>query len=152
MRDRDPIRFLAMEYYLLMWNRSFEITIGSSSICGAFVRGVIGANFPSVDAARMSNDATKLADPARLAQARAHEAGSQSYLALHRFNFAIPKPEVAGIRFNPRPKWGMGPVPHSGRLLVDLRHGKSREFILLGNQDGAALVGEVGRLGYPGAP
>jgi hypothetical protein len=151
MSDHDPIRFLAMEYYLLMWNRSFEITISSSSICGAFVRGVIAANFPSVDAARMSNDATKLANPGRLAQARVHEAGSQSYLELHRFNFAIPKPEVAGIRFNPRPKWGMGPVPHSGRLLVDLRRGRSRELILLGDQDGAELLGKARQLGYPGA-
>lgn len=138
-----------MEYYLLMWNRSFEVTITSSTLCGAFVRGVIAANFPSVAAARVSNDATRLINSKRLARSRAQEPGSPGYLALHRFNFAIPQSIVAAVRFDPRPKWGMGTVPYSGRLHVDLRDGKSREVILLGQQDGATLVSRVRQLGYP---
>jgi hypothetical protein len=141
-----------MEYYLLMWNRSFEITMTASSLCGAFVQGVIAANSPSVAAARMSNDATKLVNSKKLAQARAHEPGSPSYLAMHRFNFAVPQAMVLGIRFDPRPKWGMGPVPHSGRLHLDLRDGKRREFILLGQQDGVALVSAARELGHPVGP
>jgi hypothetical protein len=138
-----------MEYYLVMWNRSFEVTVTSSLLCGAFVRGVIAANSPSVAAARVANDATKLVSPKRLAQARAQEPGSQVYLALHRFNFAIPQAMLAAVRFDPRPKWGMGPVPHSGRLHLDLRGGKSRELILLGQQDGVALLSAARDLGYP---
>ena len=145
----EPIRFLAMEYYLLMWNRSFEVTVTSSSLCGAFVSGAISANSRSVTSARESNDATKLVDRNRLDQARAHEPGSQAYLALHRFNFAIPQVAVAAIRFDPTPKWGMGPVPHSGRLHFDQRGGKSRELILLGQQDGPALLSAASSFGYP---
>jgi len=147
----EPTRFLAMEYYLLMWNRSFEVTITSSLVCGAFVRGAIAATFPSVVAARVSNDATRLVNAKRLARSRAEEPGSPGYLALHRFNFAIPQSMIASIRFDPKPKWGMGPVPHSGRLHLDLRDRKSRELILLGSQDGAAHLRAIRQLGYPAA-
>jgi hypothetical protein len=141
-----------MEYYLLMWNRSFEVSVTSSSICGAYVRGVISATSGSVVSARRTNDVTKLANPKRLGLAREHEPGSQSYLALHRFNFAIPRAQVAAVRFNPKPKWGMGPVPHSGRLHIDIHQGASRELILLGELDGTALVNKVSQIGYPIAP
>ena len=36
-------------------------------------------------------------------------------------------------------KWGMGNVPHSGRLILHLRSGQQRELILLGKQNGEAL-------------
>ena len=152
MSPEDPVRFLAMEYYLLMWNRSFEVSVTSSSICGAFVRGVISATSGSVVSARRTNDVTMLANPKRLAQSREHEPGTQKYLALHRFNFAIPRTQIAGVRFNPKSKWGMGLVPHSGRLHIDIHQGASRELILLGELDGPALANKVSRIGYPVAP
>jgi len=145
-----PVRFLAMEYYLLMWNRSFEVSVTSSSICGAFVRGVISATSGSVGSARNTNDVTNLANPKRLALAREHEPGSQNYLALHRFNFSIPRTQIAGVRFNP--KWGMGPVPHSGRLHIDIHQGATRDLILLGELGGEALANTVSQIGFPVTP
>ncbi len=144
----ESAAFLAMEYYLGIWNRSFEITVTPGAICGAFVRGAITSTSASVFAARRSNDATQLVDPERLAQARSHEPGSPRYLALHRYNFSIARSAVAGVRFNPDPKWGMGPVPHSGRLHLGLLGGKTREFILLGQQNGTDLVSKLQTLGY----
>ena len=149
MNQEERISFLAMEYYLLMLNRSFEITITPLMICGAFVQGIISATAPSVGAARLSNDATELVNSRRLSDCRAQQAGSRAYLALHRFNFTIPHSNVALVRFNPKSKWGMGPVPHSGRIHVEVRDGTSRELILLGKQDGHALLHTVRGFGYP---
>ncbi len=42
------------------------------------------------------------------------------------------------------PKWGMGPIQHSGKLYVRTKDGKRRELILLGRQDGEALRAAVG--------
>ena len=138
-----------MEYYLWILNRSFEMTVTASSICGAFVSGPIAGNSPSVADARASNDATKLVDAYRLAEAREFEPGSPEYLALHRFNFAIPHAVVSAVRFDSRSKWGMGAVPHSGRLHVLSTGGDRRELILLGRQDGVGLLRAIGALGYP---
>lgn len=152
MTQRGATTFLAMEYYLLMWNRSFEISVTSSSVCGAFVQGAIAVNPPYVVPAETAQDPTRLVDSIRLAGARAEEPGSQAYLDLHRFNFAIDRAVLAGFRLDSRRKWGMGPLPHSGRLHLDVRGGKSRELILLGDQDGAALLGRIRAHGYPVAP
>ncbi len=138
-----------MEYYLLMWNRSFDVTVTSSALSGAFVQGAIAVGSPSIVAARRLNDATQLVDQGRLAQARAQEPGSAGYLHLHRSNFTYGRSLVLVIRYDPRRKWGMGPVPHSGRLQLELRDGTRRELILLGEQDGPALLNAARELGYP---
>ncbi len=43
------------------------------------------------------------------------------------------------VDYTPESKWGMGPIPHSGKLYLRTRAGKSREFILLGRQNGEAV-------------
>ena len=137
-----------MEYYLVMWNRSFDVTVTSSALSGAFVQGAISVGSPSIVAARRLNDATLLVDRGRLAQARAQEPGSPGYLQLHRSNFTYARSLVVVIRYDPRRKWGMGPVPHSGRLQLELRDRTRRELILLGEQDGPALLNAARELGY----
>ncbi len=144
----EPTRFVAMEYYRLIWNRTFEITLTSSAICGAFVQGVIASNSPSLEEVKASGDAIVLADPERLIRSRVEAPGSPGYLALHAFNFALAQPMVREVRFNPKAKWGMGGVPHSGRLQIEARDGDHRELILLGEQDGTVLVETARRLGY----
>ena len=147
------MKFFAMEYYLLIWNRSFEITITPESLSGAFVRGGMashGSAFAAgVGAARETGRAEVLFHTDAVASAREHQPGSSSYLALHRANFSVPRILVLGLRYDPRRKWGMGPVPHSGRIHLTMRDQTNREFILLAEQDGASLVKEAGELGYP---
>ena len=46
---------------------------------------------------------------------------------------------VSASDYLPGRKWGMGNVPHSGRLVIRLRSVQERELILLGQQDGEAL-------------
>ena len=146
-----------MEYYLLILNRSFEITISSDLICGARIRGAIAIPGPRVPlnlsagtiAAARSGDAEDLFRPEALSNARIQEPGSTGYLAQHRWNFAIPKSSVTAIRFTQRKKWGMGMVPHCGRLFVDLRDRTTRELILLGDYEASPVLNTIKALGYP---
>ena len=142
-----------MEYYLLILNRSFDITITTETLSGALVRGVMASHGPAfaagVGAARETGRAEVLFHRDAVASAREHEPGSPGYLALHRANFSVPRSVVLGLRFDPRKKWGMGLVPHSGRIHLSMRDGTNREFILLAEHDGSRLVNDAGELGYP---
>jgi hypothetical protein len=54
-------------------------------------------------------------------------------------SFFISRGHIVSVTFDPSPKWGMGPVQHSGKIKINTRAGKSREFVLLGLQDGEAV-------------
>ena len=152
MDDKQPVSFFAMEYYLLIWNRSFEITVTSESLSGALVRGGMASHgsmlAAGVGAARETGRAEVLFDADALASARKHQPGSPGQLALHRVNFTVPRRLVQGLRFDPRRKWGMGFVPHSGRIHLSMHDNTSREFILLAQQDGKELLDRAGTLGH----
>jgi|JI10StandDraft_1071094.scaffolds.fasta_scaffold408496_2 hypothetical protein len=136
-----------MEYYMFVLNRSFEITISPTHLSGAWVRGMLAADAPAVYLARATGDATDLVDRTRLTRSREQAPGSPEYMALHPANFSIPRKHINGMRFVSRNKWGMGPVPHSGRIYV--RAGKKeRELILLGQQDGEGIIRSARSLGY----
>ncbi len=60
-----------------------------------------------------------------------------------RGSFFIAREDIAAVDYTPESKWGMGPITHSGKLYVRTRAGKSREFILLGRQDGEAVRGAI---------
>jgi hypothetical protein len=109
---------------------------------------VLAAQSPLIPIARTTNDASILVDEHRLATARAKAPGSADYIGLHPFNFAISKSAITRVHFNPRQKWGTGPVPHSGRLMIDIRDARRRELILLGQQNGLDLLDRLRRLGY----
>jgi hypothetical protein len=56
-----------------------------------------------------------------------------------RANFFIPSREIADVQFDSSPKWGMGGIPHAGKLNIRLSSGKSRKFILLGDAYGDGI-------------
>jgi len=68
--------------------------------------------------------------------------GSQAFeeLMQRRHTFSVPYGEIRSVEFVNRQKWGMGPIRHSGRLLVGFRARRlKREFILLGNAHGQLI-------------
>ncbi len=141
------IRFLAMEYYRLIWNRTFEVTVDESGCSGAFVRGAISTGSPGIVMAAMDDEPAHLVDAKRLDASREHPAGSSEYLAKHRFNFTWPRASILAIRFNPRKKWGMGAIPHDGRIEFE-RSDRSREFIVLGKDRAPKILEGLRSLGY----
>ena len=46
-------------------------------------------------------------------------------------SFFIPAAQIQDVEFDPTSKWGMGRIPHSGKLRIKLKNGTRRELILL---------------------
>ena len=126
-----PIRgFLAMEYYGFILNRSFVLFSFPEGLYGWKFRGLVSAWTPQffLPLQAVAED-TSLTPGTESFQQSMRQRGS----------FFIPRNEITSVDYDPTPKWGMGPVPHSGKIHVHLASGKSRELILLGNQNGEAV-------------
>jgi hypothetical protein len=137
LKEDDPTWcFVAMEYHAVILDRTFLITVTASQICGARVRGLLPS--PLVPDPEWRDSGL---DPVKRLVERDDgvDVDSEAYVQLDRANFQIPLTEVERVRLDPRRKWGMGWVPHSGRLYLELRSGLTRELMLLGAQDGAVI-------------
>lgn len=147
MVENFEVRFLAMEYYLGVLNRTFEISIDGSGLHGAIVNYLMSTNNPRIFKARHTGNAYDLLSTSVIARARRHPAGSEPFLKLSRFNFSFGKGAISKISYNPKRKWGMGTVPHSGRLFVTTSDGLQRELIVLGKPDIPKLIADIETIG-----
>jgi hypothetical protein len=128
--------FPAMQYYALILNRTYKVFIAESMLCGAKVLGLTAS--PMSPSSGMSEAEYWTATlPATLYERL--DVTSRTFLRLIISNFQIKWRDIARIDYKPGKKWGMGNVPHSGRIVVRLKSGGSRELILLGEQNGEAL-------------
>lgn len=134
--------FAAMEYYALILNRTYKVFATGQMLCGAKVGGL--RSTPSVVSSEMYNPVFWVQTPS--AQRYDHlDLASEAFLRANSANFQFRWDQIAEIRYLVGKKWGMGNVPHSGRLVLQLRSGKRRELILLGDQNGTALKQQLDR-------
>jgi hypothetical protein len=132
--------FVALEYCHGVLNRTYVVFVTDGMICGARVRGPLPA--PLLVTERWT-------DPYFFPRLRLvkHYMGvdltSADFKRVSRANFQIPRREIAKVWLDSKPKWGMGSVPYSGRIHLRVRDGETREWILLGKQDGPSLVGRL---------
>jgi hypothetical protein len=122
--------FLAMEYYALILNRSFAIFVFPEGLYGCKFRGPVSASDPSYFQryTGMLHDPWLVQSPNRLQE-----------LVKKRGNFFIPRSNILTADFVNKQKWGMGGIPHSGRIFLRLANGTSRELILLGSVEGEMI-------------
>jgi hypothetical protein len=132
--------FAAMEYYALILNRTYRVFIADGMLCGASVRGLV-ASPPS--ASPDMDDQTYWTDTLAATLYDRVDVTSADFLKLGLMNFQILAEDIARIDYDPSSKWGMGNVPHSGKLKVRLKSRRTRELILLGEQDGDALKQQI---------
>jgi hypothetical protein len=123
-----------MEYYGLILNRSFLIFIRPEGLYGWKFYGLVSAHTP-----RYFEGVEAFLDQPEMTP------GSVQFDELMKKSgsFFIPKSEIQSVFFINKPKWGMGPVPHSGKLYVTLSGSRKREFILLGSVDGESIRNQV---------
>jgi hypothetical protein len=131
--------FVAMEYYALILNRTFLVTVTDDELTAVVCRGLTSSS---------GNDplARLLSTPIAV---RGDLNDSRSYVDEHRLrrsngaNFSLKLTDVRNVRYDKRKKWGMGEYPHDGKVYVDNGDGE-REFIILGNQSGEAIAARLG--------
>jgi hypothetical protein len=123
-----------------MLNRTYVVFVSDTMICGARVRGSLPA--PRTIDERWSNPYF-FPRPDIVKRCVQVDLVSPAFKQLSAANFQIPLTEVADVCLDGEPKWGMGPIPYSGRIHLRLRNGATKELILLGKQDGPALLSRL---------
>ncbi len=129
--------FVAMEYYNLVLNRVYRVIVTEHAVAGARVRGVMSS--PFFPPGEQWLDPDFYPNPKLEARYQGLDPESPEFLAADTANFRYERSAIAAVEFVPRPKWGMGNVPCSGRILLRLHDGTRRELLLLGRQPGAAI-------------
>lgn len=130
--------FVAMEYFCLILNRTFVVFVSKVGLHGWKVQGPVSNLHRNYFASYLD----LLKDPALMSSPEAVEK-----LANLGGGFTIPRSDVESVAFDPTAKWGMGGIPHSGKINIKLSSGRSREFILLGSQEGERIRHQI--LGEP---
>jgi hypothetical protein len=128
--------FAAMEYYALILNRTYKVFVTDRMLCGAKVGGLLSS--PRVVPQQMFDQEFWV----RTQAARIYDSldvTSEKLLQADSANFQIGWNQIVRIEYRSGKKWGMGNVPYSGRLILQLQTGGSRELILVDKQDGDAL-------------
>ena len=133
--------FVALEYYALILNRVMAVLFSSNDVVIVRVGGVVAAPQPVHD---IHFKPLAYVTPGMADRYSSIAMESDELLEIDRANRKLPLSEVIGARFEHRRKWGMGTVPYSG--IVYLQIGASeREFVLLGDQDGAEIASLLNR-------
>ena len=146
MNQTVDFSFVAMEYWGLILNRTYTVFVTHDFICGAKVRGVLAAadsRSGTVPIQGDLHDPESYVKPEWLARYQGIDVTSKEFLAIDKANFQIRRDDIAHVAYHPKKKWGMGPFPHTGRMVLHLRSGKKRELIPLGDQDGYLIRGKL---------
>ena len=127
---------MALEYYALILNRTYKIFVTDDYVCGAIMRGWLSAPLVLTDA---WYDPDYYVRERILRRYDEVDVLSDRFAELNLWNFQMPRASLADVDFTAKPKWGMGTVPYSGRIILYFRDGGSRELILPGVQDGPGI-------------
>jgi hypothetical protein len=132
--------FPAMQYYALMLNRTYKVFIADGMLCGAVVRGLVAS--PPETTTEM-NEAEYWVNTLAATLYERLDVTSKTFLTMSMTNFQIAGADISRVDYDPSPKWGMGNVSHSGKIKVRLKNGKTRELVLLGQQNGDELRAKI---------
>lgn len=122
--------FVAMEYYALILNRTYIVFISPEGLYGWKAEGAVDCSRALYFAPyeEMLKAPELMTDPEAVRELSKLKGG-----------FFIARNEIAAVEPVYKQKWGMGPIPHSGRIKVRTVSGRSREFVLLGSVDPDAI-------------
>jgi hypothetical protein len=128
------VGFVAMEYFGLILNRTYVVFIAPEALYGWKARGPV-TNMQSM---YFQPYVQMLNNPALM-----HDREAVQKLAELKGGFVIARSQILGIEFIRRNKWGMGGIPHTGRIQIRIASGRTREFILLGNVVSEGIQREI---------
>ena len=142
--------FVAMEYHMLILNRTYLILLTSDSLIGIKVNGIVSIESGGDRITRKITNSLSiqgdLSDPHSYIKAKFIQQiidtnlTDGSIIKANKSNFIIKKESVIKVYHDEKSKWGMGYYPHDGKVYITTKEGKKREFIILGNQSGKKIV------------
>lgn len=126
--------FIAMQYYAGILNRTVKVHVLEDMLNVATVDGPLVT--PMV-ATEEWYDPNFYINQKPTTQFEKSYSWSWFVLLIDNASYQVKRSSIARVEYDPTDKWGMGSVPHSGKILVQTIDGSEHEFILLGSQDGA---------------
>lgn len=146
----DDNHFVAMEYFYLILNRTFLVIKTNGYLTGIQGNGLVSVEGGKDILTRQitSNMAIKgdLTNPYSYLKNKYLEKITDlnlidgSIVEANKTNFLIKLSDIKSANYNPSKKFGMGPYPHDGRVVIETFDNKKREFIILGNQSGKNIA------------
>ncbi|MBK6825903.1 MAG: hypothetical protein IPG86_03035 [Chitinophagaceae bacterium] len=145
--------FVAMEYYMLVLNRTYLILLINNKLIGLLGNGLISLEAKGdIFSSKIANSLSVRGD-----LRNPHSYLKEKYirnieninlldgsiLKKGFSNFIIDKERIKDAWYDPSKKWGMGYYPHDGKVYIKTNKRKTREFIILGNQSGADIVNRI---------
>jgi len=138
--------FVAMEYYNLIMNRTFLILLTKNHLIGIKGNGFIGTESGDDLLTQLATRSIvvrgDLMNPYSYIKAKYirkienEDFHGRDFLLKEKSNFIINRNEIINVRYDSTKKWGMGYYPHDGKIYIETKNTKKREFIILGNQSG----------------
>ena len=146
----DDNHFVAMEYFYLILNRTFLVIKTNGYLIGIQGNGLVSVEGGKDILTRQitTNMAIKgdLTNPYSYLKNKYLEKITDlnlidgSIVEANKTNFLIKLSDIKSANYNPSKKFGMGPYPHDGRVVIETFDNKKREFIILGNQSGKNIA------------
>jgi hypothetical protein len=148
-RTRDlPPHFIAMEYKG-MSNCIYKVYVTDSLIFAAKVNGYITVQPNFGMGTSIPKD--KMYDPEAYVDRKMDRyddllTDHTAFLKADKENFIIQRTDIKRVYHDPSKKWGMGYYPHMGKVEIEapktpMNRKGDREFILVGDQDTARVMG-----------
>jgi hypothetical protein len=128
--------FIAMQYFAGILNRTVKVYVLKDLLSVGKVGGLIAD--PIVATEEWYNPKSYV-DPKLEYRYKNIDPSSEIFLSIADSNYQIKLSSIVKIEFDPTDKWGMGAVPHTGKIYVNTLDGNKYEFILLGIQDGVHI-------------
>ena len=139
---------MAMEYYGLILNRTYLVILADNKLIGIVVNGLVSVESHGKGAIISNQMAIKgdLTNPyayikkSYFDKIRNLDLFGEELLKAEKSNFRINTNDISNATYDSRKKWGMGNYPHDGKVYLETKNGKKREFIILGNQSGGDIA------------
>ena len=145
--------FVAMEYYMLILNRTYLVLITDDLLIGILANGLVSAEGGNPGITRQISRSLAIQDDLTnphsyikekyIRKVEDDDLYDGSILTRSRSNFIINRKDIAEAYYDPKKKWGMGYYPHDGKVYVLTNRNKKREFIILGDQSGQKIANLV---------
>ena len=136
------LSFVAMEYYWLILNRTFKVFVTKEALFGVKIRGPM-MSLPGYESDAKWLNPKSFVPSSIVNKYLGETLASNNIVEVNKDNFVLERSSIKSVNFDDTTKWGMGFVPHSGKLYVEHSSGRKREFILLGEQDGHRIKKEL---------